>query len=319
MVVPQDAAYMELKDLGVPLNYSAKTIGTGQLAAGNFCAPYYSNNGMQQLCFGSSSSGIVQGEHHLPMLPENCAQQVNHSDLVYNFQNNTSQGSNAATDFSVSSYKQTEESRLETQNLERGMQQRKFYLSIFALCDGSFILVKAEVTLGVDGCTDDALSIILGDQRKLYSSIFALCGGSFILVKAEVTIGVAGCTDDALSVILREQRKLYLSIFALCGGSLLLVKAEVTLGVDGCTNDALSVVLGDPSCTLTCWSNVDKTYFSREVHEAVCFGFSLAFICFSRLEILWFISLWELYEFILKILLSQLQLNQVEHLFIFIY
>lgn len=122
MVLPQDAAYMELKDLEVPLNYSAETIGTGQLVPGNFCAPYNSNNGMQQLCFGSSSSGILQdfGEHHLPMLPESYTPQVNHSDMVYNFQNNTSQGYNAATDFSLSSYKQPEESRLDTQNLERG-------------------------------------------------------------------------------------------------------------------------------------------------------------------------------------------------------
>ncbi|CAN4126305.1 unnamed protein product [Withania somnifera] len=254
MVLPQDAAYMELKDLEVPLNYSAETIGDGQLVPGNFCVPYNSNNGMQQFCFGRSSLGIVQdfGEHRLPMLPQSYTQQVNHSDMVYNFQSDTSQGYNAVADFSVSSYKQPEESTIDTQNLERGVQQRKFYLSIFALCDGSFILVKAEVTLGVDGCTDEALSVILGDQRKLYSSIFTLCGGSFILVKA-----------------------------------------EVTLGVDGCTNEALSVILGDPSCTLACWSNLDQTYSSREVHE-----------------MLWFKSLWELYEFIfLERLLNQLQFN----------
>ncbi|XP_059309606.1 uncharacterized protein LOC132060645 isoform X1 [Lycium ferocissimum] len=219
-----------------------------------------------------------------------------------------------------------------------GVQQRKFCLSIFALCDGSFILVKAEVTLGVDGCTNDALSVILGEQRYFYSSIFALCGGSFILVKAEalglmdalttpvsytgraktffyssifalcggsfilvkaeVTLGFDGCTNEALSVILGEQRKLYSSIFALCGGSFLLVKAEVTLGVDGCTNEALSVILGDPR-TFTCRSNVDKADFSEEMHEAFCFGFSLAFIFSPHLKRVWFNTLWELYEFIL--------------------
>ncbi|WMV53788.1 hypothetical protein MTR67_047173 [Solanum verrucosum] len=191
-----------------------------------------------------------------------------------------------------------------------GVQQRKFYLSIFALCDGSFLLVKAEVTFGVDGCTDDALSVVLGEQRKFYSSIFALCGGSFILVKAEVTLGVDGCTNDALSVILGEQRKLYLSIFALCGGSFILVKAEVTLGVDGCTNDALSVILGNPFFSFTRVSNVEKADFSKKTHGAFCSGFSLAFICFSHVEMLWFNSLWELYQFIVfKILLNQLQFN----------
>ncbi|XP_055831893.1 NAC domain-containing protein 82-like isoform X2 [Solanum dulcamara] len=307
---PQDSAYMELKDLDIPLNHSGQTIGTGQLVPGHFCTPYNSNNGTQQLCFGSNSLDIVQdfGEHHLPMLPESYTQQGNHSDMVYNFQN--SQGYNAATNFIVSSYKQPEEIRLNTQNLERGVQQRKLYLSMFALCDGSFILVKAEVTLGVDGCTDDALSVVLGDQRKLYSSIFALCGDSFILVKAEVILGVGGCTDDALSVILGKQRKLYSSIFALCGGSFVLVKAEVTLGVGGCTNEALSVILGNPSNTFTFVSNVDKADFSKEMHEVFCLGFSLAFICFSHLEMLWFISLWELYQFIVfKILLNQLQFN----------
>ncbi|KAG5575126.1 hypothetical protein H5410_055260 [Solanum commersonii] len=189
-------------------------------------------------------------------------------------------------------------------------EQRKLYSSIFALCGGSFILVKAEVTLGVDGCTNDALSVILGEQRKLYLSIFALCGGSFILVKAEVTLGVDECTNDALSVILGEQRKLYLSIFALCGGSFILVKAEVTLGVGGCTNEALSVILGNPSFTFTHVSNVDKADFSKKIHEAFCFGISLAFICFSHVEMLWFNSLWELYQFIVfKILLNQLQFN----------
>lgn len=84
--------------------------------------------------------------------------------------------------------------------LSSGVQQRKFYLSIFALCGGSLILVKAEVILGIDGCTNDALSVILGDV--FYSSIFALCGGSFIFVKAEVTLEIDGCTDEALSVIL---------------------------------------------------------------------------------------------------------------------
>ncbi|MCD7469217.1 hypothetical protein HAX54_008078 [Datura stramonium] len=296
MILPEDAAYVELNDLEIPLNHSAESIGTGHLVPGNFCAPYNSNNGMQQLCFGSNSLGIVQdfSEHHLPMLPESYPQQVNHSDMVYNFQNNASEDYNAATNFSVSSDKQPEENRLDTQNLERGVQQRKFYLSIFALCDGSFILVKAEVTLGVDECTDDALSVILGEQRKFYSSIFALCGGSFILVKAEVTLGVDGCTDDALSVILGEQRKLYSSIFSLCGGSSILVKAEVTLGVDGCTDEALSVILGDPFSTFTCGSNIDKAVFSKDVHEAFYFGFSLAFICFSHLEMLWFNSLGEL-------------------------
>ncbi|XP_049370783.1 uncharacterized protein LOC125835722 [Solanum verrucosum] len=150
-----------------------------------------------------------------------------------------------------------------------GVQQRKFYLSIFALCDGSFLLVKAEVTLGVDGCTNDALSVILGEQRKLYLSIFALCGGSFILVKA-----------------------------------------EVTLGVDGCTNDALSVILGNPFFSFTRVSNVEKADFSKKTHGAFCSGFSLAFICFSHVEMLWFNSLWELYQFIVfKILLNQLQFN----------
>ncbi|KAK4359844.1 hypothetical protein RND71_022073 [Anisodus tanguticus] len=122
MALPEDAAFMELNDLEFPLNHSAETIGTGQLVMGNFCAPYNSNNDMQQLCFGSNSLGIVQdfGEHHLPMLPESYPQQVNHSDMVYNFQNNVSQGYNAATNFSVSSYEQPEESRLDTQNLERG-------------------------------------------------------------------------------------------------------------------------------------------------------------------------------------------------------
>lgn len=84
--------------------------------------------------------------------------------------------------------------------LSSGVQQRKFYLSIFALCGGSLILVKAEVILGIDGCTNDALSVILGDL--FYSSIFALCGGSFIFVKAEVTLEIDGCTDEALSVVL---------------------------------------------------------------------------------------------------------------------
>ncbi|KAK4369791.1 hypothetical protein RND71_009266 [Anisodus tanguticus] len=134
MILPEDAAYMELNDLEIPFNHSAETFGTGQSVLGNFW-----------------------------------------------------------------------------------VQQTKYYLSIFALCDGSFILVKAEaeVTLGVDGCTNDALSVILGEQRKVYSSIFALCGSSFKLVKA-----------------------------------------EVTLGFDGCTNEALSVILGDRSCTSTCGSNV---------------------------------------------------------------
>ncbi|XP_015165757.1 NAC domain-containing protein 82-like isoform X1 [Solanum tuberosum] len=312
VILPQDAAYMELNDLDIPLNHPAETIGTGQLVPGHFCTPYNSNIGMQQLCFGSNSLGIVQdfGEHRLPTLPESYTQQVNHPDMAYNFQNNANHGYNAATNFSVSSYKQPEESRLDAQNLERGVQQRKFYLSIFALWDGSFLLVKAEVTFGVDGCTDDALSVVLGEQRKLYSSIFALCGGSFILVKAEVTLGVDGCTNDALSVILGEQRKLYLSIFALCGGSFILVKAEVILGVDGCTNDALSVILGNPSFTFTRVSNVDKADFSKKTHVAFCFGFSLAFICFSHVEMLWFNSLWELYQFIVfKILLNQLQFN----------
>ncbi|XP_047256860.1 uncharacterized protein LOC124889345, partial [Capsicum annuum] len=186
-----------------------------------------------------------------------------------------------------------------------GVQQRKFYLSVFALCDGSFILVKAEVTLGVDGCTDDALSVILGEQRKLYSSIFALCAGSFILVKAEVTLGVYECTYDALSVILGEQSKLYSSIFAHCGGSFILVKAEVTLGVDGCTNEALSVILGNPSRTFTCGSTVDKAGFLKKHDEAFYFGFSLDSIYFSHLEVSW-----ELYQYIfLKIVLNQLQFN----------
>ncbi|XP_004249904.1 NAC domain-containing protein 82 isoform X2 [Solanum lycopersicum] len=268
---PQDAAYMELNDLDIPLNHPAETIGTGQLVPGYFCTPYNSNNGMQQLCFGSNSLGIVQdfGEHHLPALPESYTQQVNHPDMAYNFLNNPNQGYNAATNFSVSSYKQPEDRRLDTQNLERGVQQQKFYLSIFALCDGSFLLVKAEVTLGVDGCTNDALSVILGEQRKLYLSIFAFCGGPFILVKA-----------------------------------------EVTLGVDGCTNDALSVILGNPSFTSTRVSNVDKADFSKKTHEAFCFGFSLAFIRFSCVGMLWLNSLWELYQFIVfKILLNQVQFN----------
>ncbi|XP_060186772.1 NAC domain-containing protein 82-like isoform X2 [Lycium barbarum] len=353
MILPEDA-YMELDDFEIPLNSCADTIGTGQLMLGDFCAPYNSNNDMQQLCFGSNSLGTVHQDfvgHHLPMLPESYKEQVNDSDTVYNFQNNVSQDCNAAADYNVSSYKQPEESRFDTLNLERGVQQRKFCLSIFALCDDSFILVKAEVTLGVDGCTNDALSVIPGEQRYFYSSIFALCGGSFILVKAEVTLGFDGCTNDALSVIpgeqryfyssifalcggsfilvkaevtlgfdgctnealsviLGEQRKLYLSIFALCGGSFILVKAEVTLGVDGCTNEALSVILGDPSCTFTCHSNVDKADFSEEMHEAFCFGFSLAFIFSSHLKRVWFNTSWELYEFIfLKILLNPLQFN----------
>lgn len=81
---PQDAAYMELNDLDIPLNHPAETIGTGQLVPGYFCTPYNSNNGMQQLCFGSNSLGIVQdfGEHHLPALPESYTQQVNHPDMV---------------------------------------------------------------------------------------------------------------------------------------------------------------------------------------------------------------------------------------------
>lgn len=127
---PQDAAYMELNDLDIPLNHPAETIGTGQLVPGHFCTPYNSNNGMQQLCFGSNSLGIVQdfGKHHLPTLPESYTQQVNHPDtqqvnhpdMAYNFQNKANQGYNAATNFSVSPYKQLEESRLDTQNLERG-------------------------------------------------------------------------------------------------------------------------------------------------------------------------------------------------------
>lgn len=126
MILPQDplqdAAYMELNDLDIPLNHSAETIGTGQLVPGHFCMPYNSNNDMQQLCFGSNSLGIVQdvGEYHLPLLPEHYTQQANHSGMVYNFQDNASQGCNAATSFSASSYKQPEESRLDTQNLERG-------------------------------------------------------------------------------------------------------------------------------------------------------------------------------------------------------
>ncbi|XP_047256859.1 NAC domain-containing protein 82 [Capsicum annuum] len=173
MILTQDSAYMELNDLDIPLDHSADTIGTGQLVASNFCAPYNSNIGLQQPCFGSNSMGIVQdfGEHNLPMLPESYthSQQVNHSDMVYNFQNDACQGYNAATNFSVSSYTQPEASRLDAQNLERGVQQRKFYLSVFALCDGSFILVKAEVTLGVDGCTDDALSVILGNPSRTFT------------------------------------------------------------------------------------------------------------------------------------------------------
>ncbi|KAJ8526305.1 hypothetical protein K7X08_028782 [Anisodus acutangulus] len=90
MILPEDAAYMELNDLEIPFNHSAETFGTGQSVLGNFCVPYNSNNDMQQLCFGSNSLGIGQGfyEHQLPMLPESYTQQVNHSDMVYNFQNN---------------------------------------------------------------------------------------------------------------------------------------------------------------------------------------------------------------------------------------
>nr|XP_016459506.1 PREDICTED: NAC domain-containing protein 82-like [Nicotiana tabacum]XP_016459507.1 PREDICTED: NAC domain-containing protein 82-like [Nicotiana tabacum] len=268
MILPEDAAYMELNDLEIPLDHSAGTIETGRLALSNLCAPYKSNIDVQEFCFGNNSLGINQDfcENQLPMLPESYTQQVNYSDMVYNYyQNNVSQGYNAATNFSVSSYKQPKEnSRLAAQNMERGVQQRKFYLSIFALCGGSLILVKAEVILGIDGCTNDALSVILGDV--FYSSIFALCGGSFIFVKA-----------------------------------------EVTLEIDGCTDEALSVILGGPSCVFTCQSNVVKADISIQVLEPLRFGFSLA-LCFSHLKKLWYNLFWEFYEFIfLKILLNQLQ------------
>ena len=168
--------------------------------------------------------------------------------------------------------------------LSSGVQQRKFYLSIFALCGGSLILVKAEVILGIDGCTNDALSVILGDLFN--SSIFALCGGSFIFVKAEVTLEIDGCTDEALSVIL--------------GGLSCVFTCQSNVGKADISKDG-------------------KADISKEVLEPLRFGFSLA-LCFSHLNKLWYNLFWEFFEFIfLKILLNQLQvIFQVVCCFIFI-
>lgn len=84
MILPEDAAYMELNDLEIPLDHSAGTIETGRLAPSNLSAPYKSNIDVQQFCFGNNSLGINQDfcENQLPMLPESYTQQVNHSDMV---------------------------------------------------------------------------------------------------------------------------------------------------------------------------------------------------------------------------------------------
>lgn len=129
--------------------------------------------------------------------------------------------------------------------LSSGVQQRKFYLSIFALCGGSLILVKAEVILGIDGCTNDALSVILGDV--FYSSIFALCGGSFIFVKAEVTLEIDGCTDEALSVILGG-----LSCVFTCQSNV--VKADISIQVLEPLRFGFSLAL--------CFSHLNKLWYN---------------------------------------------------------
>ncbi|KAI3451530.1 hypothetical protein Pfo_008195 [Paulownia fortunei] len=190
MLLQGNSAYIELDDFLPPLNCSAGVIGTVQSSVGQIFGSY-SHENIQQFYSGASFAGMDQSassENRLPVLPEASSEGDNCLDVLQMVNNQFYQGSNAAYDLDFA-LEQLDNGVNLTQDMERGTHRKICFSRLmesiparspsaaehlalsFSPCGGSSIHIKAEVTHGAGECTNEALSVMMGESGSCWCNL----------------------------------------------------------------------------------------------------------------------------------------------------